>query len=285
MRIDARKNRIAEVTRVGRDPVTVLVDGPFVWAANNADRTLSRIDRESGAVETVGLLQQPWGLSHGPRGTMIVGSSSSDNITLVGARTLRITGVFAIGGATTAFVSFDGRSLWVSQPPNGLPGPGLVSRVDLDSGNVVRRYPLGYPVEITTGEGFAWVAIGADLALGRISISDGRLRRTQVGANPSSPAVGFGSVWVASYGGDTVWRVNADTGRVEAVIHVGDNPWGVAVGRDAVWVTNLFAGTVKRIDPSTNEVVATIATGFAPSGIAAEGNDVWVAVGEHEVSF
>ena len=212
-------------------------------------------------------------------------SSSSDNVTLVGSRTLRITGVFAIGGATSAFVDFDGRSLWVSQPPSGLPGPGVVSRMNLDSGDVVRRYPLGYPVEITTGEGYAWVAIGTELALGRISISDGKLRKTQVGANPSSPAVGFGSVWVASYGGDTVWRVNADTGRVEAVIHVGDNPWSVAIGRDAVWVTNLPAGTVKRIDPLTNEVVATIATGFAPSGIVADGDDVWVAVGEHEVSF
>jgi len=285
VRIDARRNRIAAVTPVGRDPVTVLVDGPFVWAANNADRTLSRIDRETGDVQTVGLLQQPWGLSRGPGGTVVVGSSSSDDITLVGARTLRVSGVFGIGGATTAFVAYDGRSLWVSQPPNGLPGPGVLSRLDLNSGDVVRRYPLGYPVEIAIGEGSAWVGIGADLALGRISISDGKLRRTQVGAYPSSPAVGFGSVWVASYGGDTVWRVNADTGRVETVIHVGDNPWGVAVSRDAVWVTNLFAGTVKRIDPSTNAVVATIVTGFAPSGIAAEGDDVWVVIDEEEPSF
>ena len=225
------------------------------------------------------------GLSPGPRGTVIVGSSSSDDVTLVGARTLRISGVFAIGGTTTAFVAFDGRSPWVSQPPNGLPGPGR-SRASTSTrgtwcgatGSAIRS--RSRPARGTRGS-----RSGADLALGRISISDGKLRRTQVGPNPSSPAVGFGSVWVASYGGDTVWRVNAETGRVEAVIHVGDNPWGVAVGRDAVWVTNLPAGTVKRIDPSTNEVVATIVTGFAPSGIAADGDDVWVVVGEREVSF
>jgi YVTN family beta-propeller protein len=43
-------------------------------------------------------------------------------------------------------------------------------------------------------------------------------------------------------------------------------------------VANEGDGTVSRVDPETDKVIATIHVGNAPSGIAAAGGRVWVTV-------
>ena len=59
---------------------------------------------------------------------------------------------------------------------------------------------------------------------------------------------------------------------------VGDGPVDVAVGEGAVWVVNQLDGTVMRLDPETGKVVATIHVGNEPQRIAAGEGRVWVTV-------
>ena len=96
-------------------------------------------------------------------------------------------------------------------------------------------------------------------------------------------AIGFDSVWVPCLGRNAVWRLDARTGEVEAIIPTGDESLAVASGADAVWVTNQAEGTVSRIDPRTNKVVNTIRLGFNPHGVVVAGDAVWVAVAQEPI--
>jgi YVTN family beta-propeller protein len=288
VRNDARTNDVVGVTPVGRQPLAVAVSRRYLWALNFRDETVSRIDRTSGSIQTIGGLSAPQSIALGPGSTLWVGSASANYVDGFDIESLRFTERIPVPGTSTAFIAVSGNTLWVSQPVLG-DAPGTVSRVSLTMRRVVRRYVLGgYTVEIAVGNGAAWVGVGSidiggEQTLARIPTNGPSPQRTAVGRRPSSPALGFGSVWVACLDDDKVWRVNATSGRVESIIDVGRRPFGVAVGRDAVWVTNQGAATVSRIDPRTNTVVRTIALGFYPQGITAVGDDVWVAVaGEDE---
>jgi YVTN family beta-propeller protein len=90
-------------------------------------------------------------------------------------------------------------------------------------------------------------------------------------------ASGFGSIWVANPGHDTVDRIDPALNQVIATIPVGSRPFGLAAGDGGVWVANQSGNTVSRIDPATNSVTATIPIGINPIGIATTPGAVWVA--------
>jgi YVTN family beta-propeller protein len=92
-------------------------------------------------------------------------------------------------------------------------------------------------------------------------------------------AVGERAVWVALWETDDVWRIDPDTRKPTAIIHVGHGPRGITVGASSVWVANSLAGTVSRIDPSTDRVVQTIHVGNNPQVLTVARNRVWVTVG------
>jgi YVTN family beta-propeller protein len=61
-----------------------------------------------------------------------------------------------------------------------------------------------------------------------------------------------------------------------------DHDRDVAVGAGGVWVANSRDGTVSRIDPESNKVIATIHIGNNPQGIAVGAGAVWVSVQARE---
>jgi YVTN family beta-propeller protein len=85
---------------------------------------------------------------------------------------------------------------------------------------------------------------------------------------------------VPCLGRNSVWRLDAATGRVEAIIPTGNESLALAAGADTVWVTNQAEGTVSRIDPIMNSVLRTIRLGFNPHGVAVANGEVWVAVAQ-----
>jgi YVTN family beta-propeller protein len=285
VRIDSARHRVVEVFPTGHDPLAVLASPGYLWVLNAADATVSRIDRAGGERRTVGGLEGPKSIALGPADTLWVGSESAHFVVGLDVETLRLAARIAVPGPPPAFVAVDGTTLWASQPNVG-DQPGTVSAVDIDRGRVVRRHVLGgYTVEVAAADGAAWIPVGEKDVLVRIRLTPVSVSRTAVGRMPSGAAIGFGSVWTASYVEGKVWRVNAATRRVESVITVGDGPWGLAVGPDAVWVTNRRSGTVSRIDPATNTVVETIPLGFHPQGIAAEGEDVFVTISSEDIGI
>jgi DNA-binding beta-propeller fold protein YncE len=92
-----------------------------------------------------------------------------------------------------------------------------------------------------------------------------------------------GAVWVAEHHSGLVARIDPQTNRVVARVHVGlpgsSGPQGIASGLGDVWVGIPNTGEVVRIDPATNKVIARIAVPSTMSpcgGIGVARNAVWV---------
>jgi YVTN family beta-propeller protein len=287
VKIDADTNEIVDVIPVGRSPREVEVVGDYAFAASESDGTLTRVDSRTGAATNSGQYDASDGLAGEGDESLWVASVGRQQVTRVDVElpqidvSERVEGPHvplpSSTGATALAVG--GNSLWINRS-------GAVERWHL--------YPLRreqtYPLElddvggrgIAFGYGAAWSTLGsASNTLLRIDAVSGRATRIPVGRYPDGrPAIGFGSVWVAMYDDNKVWRIDPDTGLPQEIIPVGHGPWSAAVGSGSVWVTNQCDGTVSRIDPDTNTVVKTIETGYNPRWLAAGSQSVWVGVTE-----
>ena len=285
VKIDGKTNKVVDVTPVGRSPREVEVVGDYVFVASEADGTLTRVDRRTGAVTNSGQYDASDGLAGQSDKWLWVGSVGRRQVTLVDVKLpviqvedrVRATRV-PPADTTSTSLAVGGGSLWVIT--NG--EPGVVERWHLHPLRREFTYRLKFDDfgrGIAFGYGAAWSALGSETNdVLRIDAGSGQATRIPVGNYPGGPAIGFGSIWVVMFADDTVWRLDPDTGRPQNIIPVGRGPWSVAVGPGSVWVTNECGGTVSRIDPDTNTVVETIETGFAPRWLSVGDGSVWVGV-------
>jgi DNA-binding SARP family transcriptional activator/outer membrane protein assembly factor BamB len=279
VKIDAASNRIVDSIEVGPEPGQVRVVDGDVFVSSVRDKTLSRIDADTGEVLTSGEHAVGPGIA-AAGGQLWVGSESRAELTRVNPDSLTAIERIALdrfpGELLHALPALGAGSLWVSEH-----APPAVSRYSLRTHRLIRRYELGlydFPTDVAVGAGAAWIGLYLSGELLRIDAATGATRRIDVGPSANGPAVGFGSVWIASGEDGTVWRLNALTEKVESVIDVGDGMFELAVGAGSVWVGDYCGGAVARIDPETNEVVARIETGFVPRWLAVGGDHVWVGV-------
>jgi streptogramin lyase len=132
------------------------------------------------------------------------------------------------------------------------------------------------------------VAIAVAGALGLSARNGGdtpRLARTiPLGPRLGVPAAGFGSIWVPSGLKGTLYRIDPDSGRVQARIETGFSGYvqggshdQVVVGAGSVWYGSHDRGYVARIDPGTNRVTKRLNVGATADLIAAGGRYVWDA--------
>ena len=100
-------------------------------------------------------------------------------------------------------------------------------------------------------------------------------------------AVGAESVWLTSFPGDSVTRIDASTNRAVGTISSGGlGPIGIAYANGYIWVANHHGdptGSIAKIDPSTMRVVDLIPVGAAqfdsgPNWVAAGAGSLWVGV-------
>ena len=155
-------------------------------------------------------------------------------------------------------------------------GENSVGVVDPASGRLVSDVAVDTgPSAVAAGYGSVWTANTGGDSVSQINTTTDDVKTIIVGAHPSAIAAGLGSIWVANDDSGTVTRIEPGSGSTQTIV-VGDEPAGVAVAAGSVWVTNSEDGTVSRIDPSRGRVVETIQVGDDPTGIAA-GRDVWVA--------
>jgi PQQ-like domain len=126
-------------------------------------------------------------------------------------------------------------------------GPGIVSRLDPETGTAV-----------------AQIAVGSDA---------------------SAIAVGAGSVWVLSgrnqHSANILDRIDPKTNHVVATIRVPHWTAAVAVGAHYVWVVSeprSAGGVVTRINPSSDRAISRkIPHSWIPAAVAVVGKRVWIA--------
>lgn len=131
-------------------------------------------------------------------------------------------------------------------------------------------------------------------SLAGFDISTGHLRaRVRLGRASYALAVTPRAVWVASFGADTVTRIDARSARRRGSVRVPHWPMAIAATRTQVWVASVGRshtgrggvmvpdgpGEVARLDPATGTVRAKIAVGRGPQAIALDRNTLWVLNG------
>ena len=283
VKIDVETNEIVDVVGVGGEPGEVEIVGDYVFVASKDEGTLSRFDMRTRDLTTSGRYRTSGALDHQGTAWLWVASGESAQVPRIEPESLQSTIAVQLPAPTNGYVpiAVGGGSLWETSNL-------LVRRWHLDTLRLQRTYPIelvDFPLELVFGHGAAWLGLGRSNELLRIDASSGRARRIPVGSGPAGQAVGFGTVWSAMLGDDTVWRVNPRTGKVRGIVEVGDKPMGVAVGAGSVWVTNHCDGTISRIDPRRNTIIETVETGYHPKWLVVGDGFVWVGVSGEVVLF
>jgi DNA-binding beta-propeller fold protein YncE len=136
------------------------------------------------------------------------------------------------------------------------------SRPPVTQGDV-ERIPVPAPQPIVADQHAVWVVAGASgrNVLWRIDTETNEATELPGTRGAEWPAVGEGFAWVTCHGtgnpcgGNSVLRLNAGTGAIDAAIPMPGYPGQITAGLGAVWVST-GAGLVK-IDPDSATVAAT----------------------------
>lgn len=257
---------------VGRRPVALTAGAGYVWAANELDGTVTRIDPRTGGDLTIEVGGDPVKLTFGG-GSVWVSDGTGRTVTQVNPDDARIVQRIEVGGGPRG-VAVGGGALWVATALDG-----AVQRVDLAKGRVTQHIPVAStPTDLAFGAGGLWVASETGGTVLRIEPDSGRvLDSVNVGNGPASIAIGAGAVWVANRQDNTLTRIDPATATVTGTVPVGRGPVAVAVGAGVVWTANADDGTISRVDAATRRATDQIEVGSTPAALLPVGDDIWVS--------
>ena len=250
--IDPAKNKVVADVNVGVDPDAVTAGSNAVWVANVEDETVSRIDPQTrrlvgGAIHVD---DNPADLAVGRDDLWVALGSSTRRDPRTGRGNAALKPIPALGGDSVRqpdgqhrlrrrlrLVSVRLRRTSAASTRTPASAPRSATR-PASSSSASSVSP--FFADVAFGLERLWIVNRAANAV--IELDAGRVVRTiTVGPGPVAIAVGEGSLWVACFDDDTVWRIDIPGPGQPATptsIPVGDGPADVAVGEDAVWVVN-----------------------------------------------
>ena len=310
VRVDPDTLEATNVARVGSAPDLVVAAGGFVWITHHifreagsarvrdaGDRTLKRVDPETGEVETVGGGLAPCGLAPDPSGDVWVancfGSGGRDpNVVRVDAKTLHFDATYRVpeedvpaAAVYTVYrgLAYGGGSLWVG----GLDVPkyATVTQVDPQSGEQRATRAPSTALAWADTSGDLWASNFGQGTLTRLDASTRAVETVKVLGPYASAAhilVDGETVWVADWDHPRVERLRAVGPRRPRLVELpvrdfGTGVWQIAAGGGYIWATTPGDGALWRIDPKTNKV-KRIPLPYPPIGVTATDGDVWVTV-------
>jgi YVTN family beta-propeller protein len=282
--IDPKTNELVAEVPVGIGPEALAVGAGAIWATNTEDRTVSRIDPRTREVRNYSVTSYPSDVAAGPSVVWValglralVSRIAPQQAATAAARPIP-AGLAC--GRSTASIALEGRFLWFACES------GDLARLNTET-HKTERFLLTSSsavaprlADIAFGLGSLWIANRSDNSIIRLDPATGERQSITVGEAPSAIAIDYGSVWVTTFGSDSVYRIEiGGPTRPPTVtpIPVGDGPVGIATDHESVWVADGEGRSVSRIDPRRNQVVATIPIGVEPAGIAAGDGGVWVS--------
>jgi class 3 adenylate cyclase/streptogramin lyase len=314
VRIDADTLEPTDVVRLGSAPDLVVVTGGYVWITHHVlrdrpsgalrdagDRTLTRVEPETGNVVTVGGGLAPCGLAADPSGDIWVANcfasgGQSANVVRVDATTLDFEATWPVPAEDGFYrgLAYGGGSLWLSEVFGADDEIGTVTQLDPRSGKQ-RKIRLPNPADgpLTWSEGYGdlWVSNFGVGTITRIHASTRTVETVDVkSVNPGHVLVDGEVVWV----GD--WELPPRVERLRAVgpsrprsVHlparnIEAGVSNVAAGDGYIWATTPRDRALWRIDPKTDEATR-IAMPHLPTGVAANAGGVWVTVQAEGAEF
>jgi serine/threonine-protein kinase len=291
-RIEAGSTVFSEPVPVGDDPTGVAVaeDGDL-FVINQGDSTVSRIDPESGEVEsTKSTLGIPTGVAVGEGAVWITngfgGRSGSGEVVRMDLTDESVEAAFPSGNAKAIVVAFG--SIWLADSDRD-----LVLRYDPEN---LDAAPIEIPTDedpnasaaprlLSVGTGAAegiWVANELGDTVLRIDPETNAVAdRIQV-ESPTAVAADASGVWVTSEINDRVVRFDAADGRTlrtyQTADGVLDGPTAIVIAPDGVWFGSVLESAIARLDLETDAIDRIAIDGITGDIVVDANGDLWVAV-------
>lgn len=235
-----------------------------VFTANERDDSITRLQLDTGAMQTTRIEFSPHNVQVTPGGKFLLAvgvSAHSGHGGDAGTRGRLLAWDLTTAGSKPVLTDAGDSGRWGRCPTCDRLGGGHGARV------------VGFSADGKQ----AYVSLSSENKLGIIDTTARRLvRKVPVGPTPIQmvATAGTGLVYVANQGStpkpaDTVSVVDAARGRVVATVRTGKGAHGVAMSQDGryVFVTNIEAGTLSVIETASRQVVATHTVGAGPNGV------------------
>jgi DNA-binding beta-propeller fold protein YncE len=286
VRLDSTSGRVQDVVAVGVDPLQLAVAAGHIWTLEFGEGTLSRIDPETNKATRVDVGEAA-GMASGGEDVWLAANGNS--LVRLDGRSGKREILLKLGGKRlfelrdAGFLTVAAGAIWLTIPVlhNNLADQTLW-RIDPQTGAVkARARLLANPVSLAADARYVWVANIDGGKVTRIDVKTNAAKNIETSIGPAGVTTGAGSLWVSHYVPE-VWRIDPDTTRVQAKIHLdGGTTRGIAFGGGRVWVST--EGGVVALDPATNKVVQTIELieperEVGPTAIVYLDGDLWVSI-------
>jgi streptogramin lyase len=246
VRLDASTNLPGTIITIAQPCSGMATDFGSLWIPSCGDHTLVRADAKTGAIQATipaGPADSEGGIATGAGSVWLVTSKASE-LDRIDPATNSVTAKIAIPAGSFNPV-FANDSIWVSSnqgnalvrvnpatntvtsstPIGPMPrfltvgagsvwvlnqGDGSVSRVDATTGKLIATIPAGIPGfggEIAFGADAVWATV-FKFPITRIDPATNTVVRQWHGAGGDSIRYGHGSLWLTSYSGEKVWRLD-----------------------------------------------------------------------------
>jgi streptogramin lyase len=246
VRVDPRTNRVTARVLLGKGACATAVGAGAVWVVNYRTGVLARVDPTTRKVRRTRVGGEPFDVvvEHGRVWTTGFGNGT---LVQVDARTGNVTRRIDVGGAPNGLL-YDGGILWVGTGRGSTdvlrvdPATGSFARVDV--GAVAPTHFVATPAGV-------WVADDGD-TLTLLARDDGRvLKAVHFGRTLGQAAVApDGTVWVPDKEIDTIFRVDAATGKQLDSFPGGDGAFQAVRAFGSMWVTSYAGADVWRFKPA-----------------------------------
>jgi YVTN family beta-propeller protein len=151
--VDPSSLKVEKTVDVGNNPTAITAGDGFVWVANQADGTVTRIDPTTLLTATIPVGHGPAALSVGANGVWV--ANSGDNaVVRIDPSTDAVAGTVQVGSNPDAVLATPG-AVWVANA-----GDETLMRIEPASGKVTKTLHLGgAPTALASAGGRVWVAV------------------------------------------------------------------------------------------------------------------------------
>jgi len=251
--------------------------GRTVWAANDADGSVSAIDARSLSVRRVIPANTAASDISAGQGSVWLLSVQPPKLVLVDAAYRAVADRIRLapgirGRAGQPGVDVGRGAVWATD------GTTRLTKLDPEDGRVIGGFDLRQPLDdVAEGAGALWVVSAASRQVLEVDPRSGSVgaripisgRSGPTGPAPVAVVAGEGAVWVLNADSPSLTRIDPRDATVKATIPlgVGSNPTAIAIGAGAVWVALTGDGAIARLDARSDDV-EKIDVGGAPTGVA-----------------
>ena len=289
VKLDPESGEVLDVFSIARHGGLIRIVGDNVWVHNWDERTVTRLNARTGALDTIGIETAAGGITGADDGRVWVSAAKPSRLVLVNAVTMQVNRTIRVDAPAIGPLASGAGDLWVVVPAPGaspVEGEAMVWRIDPKSGKVEARKRVGITAWATDyGADALWVINYRDDRVVRIDPLDGSVVARDVRAGPLQVTVGAGAVWVSHFADSTLVRLHPHTMDMDDVIRLPEPAGGVAVSGESVWVSQPKARSLVRFDAADGAKRQTIrlqTTGGWPFGVAVGADALWVTVGPPE---